>query len=83
MVNARRVNILETAQDLIKEELDVIVRQRLVRLDDLREVRLHELGHHVNFVEAGSVLRLENSLDTEHILVVQETLNFELAVRAQ
>lgn len=83
MVNAGRVNVLETAQDLVQEELDVIVRQRLRRLDDLREVRLHQLGHYIYFIEAGSVLRLKNSLDTEDVFVVQEPLNFELAVSTQ
>ena len=35
MQNSTGVNVFEAAQDLVKEKLDVLVAERLVRLDDL------------------------------------------------
>ena len=46
MDDAGRVDVLETAQDLIHEELNVLVRQRL-RLQDVVQVGAHQVGHKV------------------------------------
>ena len=70
MVDASRVNVLEASQKLVQEKLNVVVCEGLVRLDNLRKIRLHEFGDHVDFIEGLSVLGLENSLDAQHVLVL-------------
>ena len=49
--DATGVQVLEAAQDLVNEELDVLVREGLVGLDDLTQVRLHQFGNNVDLVE--------------------------------
>lgn len=43
MEDIGRVNILQSAQDLIDEGLEMRVRQRLTRSDDRRQITLHQL----------------------------------------
>ena len=51
MENAARLHILEPAQDLIEEELDVLVTQGLARLDNCSKICLHEVSDNVEFIE--------------------------------
>jgi hypothetical protein len=51
MKDATRVHVLQASEDLIKEELDVLVTENLVRLNDLRQVCFHQISHHVQLVE--------------------------------
>ena len=61
----------------------MVIGQRLIRFDDLRQVRFHELRHHVNLIEACTVLWLQNALDSQDVLVVEKPLNLELAIGPQ
>lgn len=47
MDDLSRVNVLEASEQLIKEELVVFFSERLVALDDLREVGIHHLGNNI------------------------------------
>ena len=58
MQDSARVHILEPTQNLIEEELDVLVAQCLVRLNNLRQIGLHEVRHYVKLVEVGQRLGL-------------------------
>ena len=53
MQDSARVHILESSQNLIEEELDVLVAQSLVGLNDLGQICLHEVSHYVELVEFG------------------------------
>lgn len=44
------MNILETPQDLIHEELDMLIRQ-LLRFYDVVEIRTHQRSHQVYILE--------------------------------
>jgi virulence-associated protein VapD len=48
MEDARRVKILQTAQDLIQKHFDVVSRQVLGRHDDLVQIRLEQFCYHIS-----------------------------------
>lgn len=77
------MDILEPSQQLIEEELHVVVGQRLIRLNDLCQIRLHELGNNVDLIERLSVLGLQNPLDPQDVLVLEQPLDLELSVGPQ
>ena len=56
MNNSRRVDVLHAPEDLVDEELDVVVGE-LLRLDDVVEVRAHEVGDEVEVAELGQSRR--------------------------
>lgn len=70
MNDSRGVNVLQTAQDLVKEEFNVILRQILLRLDYGCKICLHQLSDNVDLVEALLVHRFQDCLDAEYILMV-------------
>jgi hypothetical protein len=51
MEDISRVDVLESSQDLVREALDVIVRELLVRGDDMGQVSVHELVDKVQVIE--------------------------------
>lgn len=70
MVDARGVNVLEASQNLVEEELNVVVGEGLIRLNDLRQVGLHQLRNYINFIKAFSVLRFQDALYPKHVFVL-------------
>ena len=56
------VEKLETPEELIDEELDVVVGQGLRRLDDTAQVRLHKLAYDVEVTEPVPMQGLEDGL---------------------
>ena len=67
----RRVHRLEAAQDLVDKVLDVVVGERLLRVDDVVQVGVEQLGHQVDVLP---VLRLAGGrhhdvAQVEHVLV--------------
>jgi len=54
MPNPSRVEVLQGAEELVHEVAEVLVRDRLVALDDPVQVRVHELRHLVHVVELGA-----------------------------
>lgn len=77
------MQVLEASENLVHEKLNMLIGQRLIRFDDLAEIRLHQLGNHVDLVELLERLGLEDGLDRQNIVVVQKTLDFELSQRSQ
>ena len=77
------MHVLEAAQYLVHEELNVVVRQRLLRLDDFAQIGLHEVKHDIDFAEALSIFGCQQSLDTKDVLVLEQALNLELAISTQ
>jgi hypothetical protein len=63
MNNAAAVDVLETAQDLVEEKANVIVAKRLCGLDDLCQIRLHQLRHHIEFVKLVDRAGVKNVLE--------------------
>ena len=53
----RRVEVLDPAKDLVDEELAVLLRELLVRLQDHCQVALHQLGVDVDVLEVATGLR--------------------------
>ena len=51
MEDATGVDVLQASQNLVDEELDVFVRERLVGLNDLSQVRFHELRDHIDLLK--------------------------------
>ena len=58
-----RVEVLDPAQQLVEEHLDVVGREVLRRDDDLVQVRLHQLRDHVDL---GKVLQLGRLQGTKY-----------------
>ena len=52
MDDVARVDVLDTAQQLVEEVLHVVVAERLVAVYELLQVRLHEFEHYQQVVEA-------------------------------
>ena len=81
MIDSSRVNVLKTSENLIQEKLNVIIGQRLVGLDNLGEICLHQFGNNINLIETSSVLWLQDSLNAEHIFMVKQSLYLQFPVR--
>ena len=50
-----RVEVLDAAQDLVEKDLDVVCGKVLRGHDNLVQIRLHQLGDHVNLLEEVDV----------------------------
>ena len=78
MQYSTRVHIFQPAKDLVKEKLNVLVAQNLVRLDYLSQVSLHEIRDYVKFCELLKRPGLQDALDWQNVFVVEQPHNFEL-----
>ena len=54
-----RVQVLDTPENLIQKDLDVVLGQVLRRNDDLVQIGLHELCDHVYLLKEVNVRRLK------------------------
>ena len=78
-----RVDVLETAEDLVNKILEVAVGELLVRADDLVQVRLHELLDHVDLVEVVALAELEDLVHARDVFVARKVAQkLDLAQRA-
>ena len=50
----------------------MVVAQLLRALDDRRQVRLHQLRHHIQIPEPVPVQWRQNGFDPDHVFVLQE-----------
>ena len=75
------MNVGETVEDLIGEVFDVLVGERLSRVEDALEIRVHEVE---DDVDIGSVRRAEKDIaNADDVLVIDEMPeDFDLAVRS-
>ena len=67
------VHGLEPAQDLVDEVLDVVVGERLLRVDDVVQVGVEQLGHEVDILpvlDPASVGH-HDVLEAKHVLVLE------------
>ena len=53
------MKVLDSSEDLVEEDLDVVGREMLRGDDDLVEITLHEFGDEVDFLEKVNVRRLK------------------------
>ena len=83
MQNSTRVDIFEAAQNLVEEKLDVLVTERLMRLDNLGQVGFHQVRNHIQFVESFETWRLQDHFNSQHVFMVEQTHYFEFSQRAQ
>ena len=65
-----RVQVLDTAQDLIEEYFNMILRQVLWRNNDFVQIRLHQFGDHVDLLKEVYVRRLKNKLKKNFMLCI-------------
>ena len=68
---------------LKKEILAVVIGQRLRRLDNLMQIRVHELGDQVDILEAPPMYRHHYILQGNDILMAQVPKELQLAQRPQ
>ena len=55
------MKVLDSSEDLVEEDLDVVGREMLRGDDDLVEITLHEFGDEVDFLEKVNVRRLKKT----------------------
>ena len=78
-----RVHILEPAQQLVEEELVVLRREVVVGLDDLVQIRLHQLEDDVDVAELPRRRRQHDVLDVDDVGVAQQAQQLDLAQDAR
>ena len=83
MEDLGRVHILEPAQQLVEEELVVLRREVVVGLDDLVQIRLHQLEDHVDVPELPRRRRQHDVLDVDDVGVAQQAQQLDLAQDAR
>ena len=49
----------------------MVVREWLIRFDNLRQISLHQFCDDINLIETRSIFRTQNSLDAKYIFVVK------------
>ena len=47
-----RVDILQPSHDLVEEELDMFIAERLNRMDDVVKVTLHKVQNHIHILKS-------------------------------
>lgn len=73
------VDIFESAQNLVKEELAVLIGELLIAFDDCGEIGLHQLRDHVNVFEVLARLGKDDSFHSDDILMFQEFKEAQLS----
>mmetsp|Transcript_7259 Transcript_7259/g.24722 ORF Transcript_7259/g.24722 Transcript_7259/m.24722 type:complete len:287 (-) Transcript_7259:286-1146(-) len=78
--HARRVDALEAPEHLVHKVLDVVVRQGLLGVDDVVQVRVQQLGHEVHVLPSLRLAgrRSHDVAEAEHVLVVEVAQELEL-----
>ena len=66
MDNLGRVQVLDTAENLIQKHLDMILGQMLRRYNDFVQIRLHELSDHINLLKEVDVRGLNDRKKREY-----------------
>ena len=82
MDDAARVDVLEPAEGLVQQELRLVEREPLLRLDEQAHVRLHQLVHAVDVLEVGARVRQQDRVEPDHVRVVHQPQQLQLAQRA-
>jgi hypothetical protein len=77
------VHVFQAAQHLVEEELVVLLRQVVVGLDHLVQVRLHELEDNVNVAELARLRREHDVLDLHNVRVLQLAQQHDLTQNAR
>ena len=70
MDDASRVDVEQAAQDLVDKVLHVLVCECLARADDLRQVGVHQVRHHVHVVKRVVRLGTDDVNQLEHLLLL-------------
>lgn len=70
MEDTCRMYVFQSSKNLVQEKLYMIIRKRLIRLDDLSQVSFHKLTDHVDFFEFLSGFRFKDGLDTNNIVML-------------
>lgn len=84
MNDSRTVYVLQAAQDLVDEELDMLVRQAL-GADDVVQVGAHQVRHQVDLLERFERIvgpRMEHVQQADNVLVVHVLQHAQLPVGA-
>ena len=51
MDDVRGVDVLEPAEELVQEVLDVLIRQSLIRIDDAMQIGIHQVHDDVDILK--------------------------------
>jgi hypothetical protein len=73
------VDVLHSLEDLVEEVLDVLVREVVLRVDDLVQVGLHEVEHDVDVDERLILRRRDEIAQADDILVLEVPEHLDLA----
>ena len=57
MQHVGRVNVLHATQSLVDEVLDVVVSERVLGINNLVQIRVHEIHDHVNIYTSYKSMR--------------------------
>ena len=71
MQNSSWMDVLKPSEHLVQEELYVIVWQRLIWFNDLRQICFHKLVHNIDLVKVFSGFRLQDGLDSDDIIMLK------------
>lgn len=78
-----RMDVFEAAKELVEEVADVLQSQGLRGVDDLVEVRLHQVQHHVDGAEvAVGPPRPQDVFDGDDVVVLEVLQDLQLAQSA-
>ena len=72
------MDIFETTEQLIQEELIMIRSQIIIRLNHLMKIRLHQLKHDVNIPELSTGRRQHNMLNLHNIRMLKQPQQLNL-----
>jgi len=72
MDDVRRVDVLESAQDLVEKPADVVIGQLLLRVDNPMEIALHQIQNYIDVLEHRQVLLRTNDLSDRDDVIVPE-----------
>mmetsp|Transcript_42244 Transcript_42244/g.90136 ORF Transcript_42244/g.90136 Transcript_42244/m.90136 type:complete len:270 (+) Transcript_42244:701-1510(+) len=80
MQHVRRVDGVDTTQDLVEEVLEVLVGERLLRVDDVVQVGVHQLRDEVHVLPAVlATRRWQDVHQAKHVVVLEVAQDLNLA----
>ena len=79
MDHARGVEVVEAAEHLIEEVLDVLAGQRLLRVDNAVQVGVQKIRNYIHVVKIVFWLRREEVHHADHVVMVEGPKEVDLA----
>lgn len=77
------MDVLQSSQELIEEELIMFGSKIIISLDDLMEIRFHQLKDNINISEFPSRWRQHYMLDLHYVRMAQQPEELDLPQNAR